>query len=108
MEMSADRMLGIFGLLGIVIGVGVAIAMHPKIKSAMLFAIRCFIFSGVALSLTVGIWAFDTDLSPMKRALVAGPLASQGGALDLCGNTLPRNCKHLHLFRGREAVSPLF
>ena len=32
----------------------------------------------------------------------------QSRALDLCGNTLPRNCKHLHLFRGREGVSPLF
>jgi hypothetical protein len=66
MEMSVDRMLGIFGVLGIVIGVGVAIAMDPKIKSEMIFAIVCFIFSGLALSLTVGIWAFDTDLPPMK------------------------------------------
>jgi hypothetical protein len=33
---------------------------------------------------------------------------SKSRALDLCGNTLPRNCKHLHLFRGREGVSPLF
>jgi hypothetical protein len=54
MEMSVDRMLGIFGVLGIVIGVGVAIAMDPKIKSEMIFAIVCFIFSGLALSLTVG------------------------------------------------------
>jgi hypothetical protein len=53
-------MLGIFGVLGIVIGVGVAIAMDPKIKSEMIFAIGCFIFSGVALSLTVRIWAFGT------------------------------------------------
>jgi hypothetical protein len=74
MEMPVGRMLGIFGVLGIVIGVGVAIAMDPKIKSEMIFAIACFIFSGVALSLTVGIWAFDTDLAPIKRALVAGPL----------------------------------
>ncbi len=72
--MSLDRMLGVFGVLGIVIGVGVAIAMDPKVKSEMVFAVGCFIFSGVALCLTVGIWAFGTDFSPIKRLLISGVL----------------------------------
>jgi len=74
MDMSVDRMLGIFGVLGIVIGVGVAIAMDPKIKNEMVFAIGCFIFSGIALSLTVGIWAFNTEFPAAKRVFIAGPL----------------------------------
>jgi hypothetical protein len=73
MELSLDRMLGIFGALGVIIGVGVAIATDPKIRSEMLFAIGCFIFSGVALCLTGGIWAFNTNLSLAKRLLISGP-----------------------------------
>src|SRR5258708_16902910 len=72
--MSFDRVLGIIGVLGILIGVGVAIAMDPKSKGEMQFSIGCFVSSGVLLSLTIGIWAFKTDLQSLARILVAAPL----------------------------------
>lgn len=74
MEMSFDRVLGIIGVLGIIIGAGVAIAMDPKSKGEMQFSIGCFVFSGIALSITIGIWAFKTDLSAIVRILLAAPL----------------------------------
>jgi len=72
MDLSFDRLLGIFGVLGIFIGIGVAVAMDPKAKAEMFVAVGCFIFSGIALCATVGIWAFGTE-SFLKRLLVAGP-----------------------------------
>src|SRR5438309_4003102 len=78
MEMSFDRILGLIGLLvgviGIIIGVGVAVAMDPKSKGEMVFSVCCFVFSGLVLCLTVGAWAFLTNASAAKRILIASPL----------------------------------
>lgn len=76
MDMSLDRVLGITGVVGIVIGVGVAIAMDPKVKAEMQVAIGCFIFSGTALCVTVGLWAFNTDVSLANRILLTGVLCA--------------------------------
>src|SRR5256885_15723835 len=72
MELSFDRLLGIFGVLGIFIGIGVAVAMDPKAKSELIVAVCCFVFSGISLCATVGIWAFGTE-SFLKRLLVTCP-----------------------------------
>lgn len=73
MEMSFDRMLGLggigLGVLGIVIGIGVAIAMDPKSRGELIFSIGCFAFSGLILLGTVGAWAVTTDTSMPKRTL---------------------------------------
>jgi hypothetical protein len=71
MEMSFDRVLGIAGVFGILIGVAVAIAMDPKDKGEMLFSIGCFVFSGLALSLTIGIWIFRSDFPSVARILIS-------------------------------------
>ena len=74
MEMSFDRWLGILGVLGIFIGVGVAIAMDPKSKGELVFAVGCFIFSGVALCVSVGIWGFLSTKFSTSRIFVCGVL----------------------------------
>jgi hypothetical protein len=80
MEMSFDRVLGIAGVvlavLGIAIGVGVAIAMDPKSKGEMMFSIGCFIFSGLVLCFTVGIWSFLTSTPALKRLAISTLLFS--------------------------------
>jgi len=67
LELSFDRILGVFGVLGIVIGAGVAIATAAKAKGEMLFAIGCFIFSGLTLCSTVGMWAYRAHVSLALR-----------------------------------------
>ncbi len=74
MELSLDRVLGIIGAIGIIIGVGVAIAMDPKVKGEALFASGCFILSGISLCLTVGVWAFGTTLPTVSRIVITGVL----------------------------------
>jgi hypothetical protein len=78
MEMSFDRILGVVGILvgiiGIAIGVGVAVAMDPKSKGEMVFSVGCFVFSALVLCLTVGTWGFLTKASITKRILFASPL----------------------------------
>jgi hypothetical protein len=80
MELSFDRLLGIAGIvlavLGIVIGVGVAIAMDPKSKGEMMFSIGCFIFSGLVLCLTIGMWSFLASTPALKRLVVSTLLFS--------------------------------
>jgi hypothetical protein len=75
MDMSFDRILGIMGVglavLGIAIGVGVAIAMDPKSKGELIFSISCLIFSGLVLCLTVGAWGFFSTTSATKRISIS-------------------------------------
>lgn len=71
MEFTFDRILGILGVIGIFVGLGVAIAMDPKSRGEMNFSVACFVFSGVALSLTIGIWAFKTDVPYVPRILLS-------------------------------------
>jgi hypothetical protein len=77
MELTLDRVLGIVGVLGIFIGVGVAMAMDPKVRGEAVFASGCFIVSGLALCLTIGFWAFGTAVStPVRIAITAVLCAS--------------------------------
>jgi hypothetical protein len=62
------------GVLGVIVGIGVAIAMDPKSKGELIFSIGCFVFSGLVLCLTVGVWAVVTNYSATRRILIAGPL----------------------------------
>lgn len=75
MDMSIDRMLGLggigLGILGIFIGIGVAIAMDPKSKGELAFSIGCFVFSGLILSVTIGAWGVTTDASAGRRIFVS-------------------------------------
>jgi hypothetical protein len=77
MDMSFDRILGLagigLGVLGIVIGVGVAIAMDPKSKGELIFSVSCFIVSALLLCLTIGTWGFLSTASTSKRILISFP-----------------------------------
>jgi hypothetical protein len=74
MDLSVDRVLGILGVIGIFVGLGVAVAMDPKSKGELEFSIGCFILSGFALSLTVGIATFKSDAVLLERFLISGLL----------------------------------
>lgn len=76
MELSFDRVLAILGALGILIGAGVAIATAARAKGEMLFAVGCFVISGLALCFTAGIWLFSTNLSLFVR--LSGTVALAG------------------------------
>lgn len=78
MPMSIDRILAIAGIgiaiLGIIIGIGVAIAMDPKGKGELFFSVGCFLCSGLMLCVVIGWWALLTDAVASKRILVVSPL----------------------------------
>lgn len=67
LELSFDRLFAILGVIGILIGAGVAIATAAKAKGEMLFAVGCFVISGLALCFTAGIWLFSRNLSFLVR-----------------------------------------
>jgi hypothetical protein len=58
-------------MVGVIIGLGMTLAMDAKTKGEFRFAVGCFVFSGLMLTCTIGVWDVTTEASLPKRALIS-------------------------------------
>lgn len=77
-EFWAATVLAVIALL---LGVGATLAMDAKTKGEFRFAVGCFIFSGLMIASTIGLWDITTQVLMLKRILISGLLFSIVGVL---------------------------
>lgn len=83
MELSVDRILGIIGVVGIVIGIGFGLALDSKSKGEVAFSIGSFIVSGLALGVLAGIALFKSDTQLFARLLLSASVFAVIGILTV-------------------------
>lgn len=74
MYWNADRILAVvgigLGILALLLGLGVTLAMDAKTKGELRFANGCFVVSALMLFFSVGVWDMQTSASLAKRIAV--------------------------------------
>jgi hypothetical protein len=74
MEWNFDRIVGVaglvLGLIAILVGLGVALAMDPKTPGEHNFVRGCFAVSALLLLLSLGAWGVHTNVTLARRGFV--------------------------------------
>ncbi len=71
----------VLGTITLLLGLGATLAMDAKTKGEFRFAVGCFIFSGLMITSTIGLWGVTTQALMLKRILVSGCLFFVVGVL---------------------------
>lgn len=81
--LSFDRLLGIFGALVAIAGIGFGLAMDTRNRAEVRAAIACFSVAALGFLCTIGVWTTTTELDVTKRIIVTALLCAVLGVLLL-------------------------
>lgn len=85
----------VLGIIALLVGLGVTLAMDAKTKGEFRFAVACFILSASMLCFTLGVWQVTTDVRWHQRFLISGCCFALIGVLLVEGIRWTHG-RHLH------------